>query len=136
MTTGAEESTADSQLANSNYIKGHSSICWPSCVLSHLHPKLSIMAAPIVFRLFRKGTRFYCTTACQAAMDFLKLAVSEAPALISVDYSPSAGPIDASTIGWGAGYRKTQEEITHLICRRWAPFRMRMKARNASSTGS
>jgi RNase H-like domain found in reverse transcriptase len=40
-------------------------------------------------------------------MDCLKVAVSEAPVLISVDYSPPAGPIvvyvDASTtIGWGA----------------------------------
>jgi hypothetical protein len=38
---------------------------------------------------------------------FLKLAMSEAPVLISVNCSPSAGPIlvyvDASTtIGWGA----------------------------------
>jgi hypothetical protein len=51
--------------------------------------------------------RFVWMSECQAAMNFLNLAVSEAPVLISLDLSPSAGMISvyvdaATTIGWGA----------------------------------
>ena len=65
----------------------------------------AIIAAPI-FILFRKGKRFEWTPECQIAMDSLKLAITEAPVLISLDLSPSGLSIflyvDASsTIGWG-----------------------------------
>jgi hypothetical protein len=68
----------------------------------HLYLNFSIIAAPL-FQLFRKGMLFVWTSECQAAMDFLKLAM---PVLISLNYSPSAGAIfvhvDTSiTIDWG-----------------------------------
>ena len=66
----------------------------------------ALIAAPI-FVLFRKGVRFVWTVECQAAMDKLKRVLTEAPILISLDFSASALAIilnvDASTtIGWGA----------------------------------
>ena len=65
----------------------------------------AIIAAPI-FVLFRKGVRFKWTAECQVAMDTLKRLLTEAPILISLDFSPNALAIilnvDASTtIGWG-----------------------------------
>lgn len=66
----------------------------------------AIIAAPI-FMLFRKGVRFLWTAECQLAMNTLKKCITEAPVLISLDFSLSALPIilhvDASSsIGWGA----------------------------------
>ena len=62
----------------------------------------SLIAIPI-FNLFRKGQRFQWTPECQLSMDDLKHALSTAPVIISLDYSPSALGIvlqtDASTIG-------------------------------------
>jgi len=66
----------------------------------------SIIAAPI-FRLFRKNVMFVWYLECQDAMDELKRCLTQAPVLITLDFSPSALEIilnvDASTtIGWGA----------------------------------
>jgi len=66
----------------------------------------AIIAAPI-FELFRKGIRFTWTSEHQHAMDELKRKITEAPVLVSLDFSLSALLIvlhvDASsTIGWGA----------------------------------
>ncbi len=66
----------------------------------------SVIAAPI-FSLFRQGKRFEWSPECESAMVQLKTAISNAPVLVSLDLSPSGGPIvlyvDASTtIGWGA----------------------------------
>lgn len=65
----------------------------------------SAIAAPI-YALFRKGTVFSWTYECQESMDQLKLALTSAPALIALDYTPGAGTIilavDASLYGWGA----------------------------------
>jgi len=64
------------------------------------------IAAPI-FALFRKGVRFCWSVERQAAMGELKRSLTEAPVLVSLDFSPGALLItlnvDASTtIGWGA----------------------------------
>ena len=64
------------------------------------------IAAPI-FVLFRKGVRFNWSAECQAAMNELKQLLTEAPILISLDFSAGALAIilnvDPSTkIGWGA----------------------------------
>jgi len=72
----------------------------------------AVIAAPI-FVLFQNGVRFNWTTGCQAVMDELKCSLSEAPVLISLDFSPDALPIvlnvDASiTIGWGAVLSQVQ----------------------------
>ena len=72
------------------------------------------IAAPI-FVLFRKGVRFCWSVECQAAMDELKRSLTEAPILISLDFSPSALAIilnvDTSTkIGWGAILSQLQED--------------------------
>ena len=74
----------------------------------------AISAAPI-FALFRKGKRFDWTDECQLAMDALKLAITEAPVLVTLDLSPSAYTIilnvDASsTIGWGAVLSQLQND--------------------------
>ena len=67
--------------------------------------QFSIVAMPI-FALFRKGKKFVWTEDCQLAMDNLKKAMTEAPVLITLDFSPSVLQIflnvDISTsIGWG-----------------------------------
>ena len=74
----------------------------------------AIIAAPI-FALFRKGRLFLWTDECQLAMDTLKVKITEAPVLISLDFSISALLIvlhvDASTtIGWGAVMSQLQED--------------------------
>src|SRR5438046_9567329 len=60
----------------------------------------AIIAAPI-FALFRKGKVFIWMGECQLAMDTLKVKITEAPVLISLDFSISALlivlHIDAST---------------------------------------
>jgi len=73
----------------------------------------SLIAIPI-FNLFRKGQRFQWTPECQLSMDDLKHALSTAPVIISLDYSPSALGIvlqtDASTIGWGGVLAQYRED--------------------------
>ena len=72
------------------------------------------IAAPI-FRLFRKKVEFEWSPECGDAMVKLKDALSNAPVLVSLDFSPSALgielDIDASTtIGWGAILCQWQED--------------------------
>ena len=74
----------------------------------------SIVAAPI-YNLFRKGQLFRWSSECQLAMDILKSALTSAPVLISLDFSPSALSIilqiDASTtIGWGGVLSQFQSD--------------------------
>ena len=74
----------------------------------------AITAAPM-FELFRKGARFSWTAERQRAMDILKRKISEAPVLVSLDFTPSAGTIylhvDASTtIGWGGILSQRQSD--------------------------
>jgi hypothetical protein len=74
----------------------------------------AVTAAPI-FELFRKGARFSWTAERQMAMDVLKRKITEAPVLISLDFTPSAGTIylhvDASTtIGWGGILSQMQSD--------------------------
>ena len=76
--------------------------------------RFSVIAAPI-FVLFRKGARFVWTADCQLAMDTLKRAVTQAPVLITLDFSSSALRIflhvDASTsVGWGAVLSQQQND--------------------------
>src|SRR5271169_2450165 len=72
------------------------------------------LAAPI-YALFRKGMRFEWGQEQQLVMDELKRRITEAPTLISLDFSPSAQPIvlhtDASTsVGWGAILSQIQSD--------------------------
>ena len=65
--------------------------------------EFSIVAAPIM-RLFKKSVRFTWGPEQQSAMDTLKRALTEAPVLITLDFSLSAGKIilnvdAATTIG-------------------------------------
>ena len=74
----------------------------------------SIVAAPI-FRLFRKNVLFVWYPECQDAMDELKRRLTQAPVLVSLDFSPSALGIilnvDASTtVGWGAVLSQVQSD--------------------------
>ena len=74
----------------------------------------AIIAAPI-FALFRKGKLFIWMDECQLAMDTLKIKITEALILISLDFSISVLLIvlhvDASTtIGWGAVMSQLQED--------------------------
>ena len=74
----------------------------------------AIIAAPI-YLLFRKGRVFSWGPEQQSAMDQLKSSITEAPILISLDFSPSALHIvlhtDASTtIGWGAILSQKQRD--------------------------
>jgi transposase InsO family protein len=74
----------------------------------------SVIAAPI-FKLFKKGSRFRWDDDCQNAMTQLKSAMTAAPVLVKLDFSPNALPIvlnvDASTtIGWGAVLSQIQAD--------------------------
>ena len=84
-------------------------------------PSFSVTASPI-FELFRKGRQFVWTHDCQLAMETLQMQLTEAPILITLDYSPSAGMIflnvDASTIvGWGATLEQMQNDGTRRPAR-------------------
>ena len=80
----------------------------------------SVTAAPIL-ELFRKSTVFSWNAARQDAMDQLKKQLTEAPILISLDFSPSALPIhltvDASKVGWGAVLQQDQSDGTRRPAR-------------------
>ena len=74
----------------------------------------AIIAFPI-FALFRKGKHFVWTDECQMAMDTLKIKITEACVLITLDFSASALSIalhvDASTkIGWGEVLSQLRED--------------------------
>ena len=76
----------------------------------------ALIAAPI-YQLFRKGNGFFWGAEQQLAMDQLKICITEAPTLISLDFSPSALQItlhtDASTaVGWGAILSQKQPDGT------------------------
>ena len=76
--------------------------------------EFAVTAAPI-FELFRKGARFSWTAERQEAMDILKGKITEAPVLVSLDFTPSTGMIylhvDASTtIGWGGILSQKQSD--------------------------
>ena len=65
----------------------------------------SLIAAPI-YSLMKKGAEFIWGTEQQLAMDALKVALTTAPALVTLDYSSGAEEIilavDSSLKGWGA----------------------------------
>jgi len=74
----------------------------------------ALVAAPI-YALFRKGVKFVWSSSCQLAMDELKRRITQAPVLVSLDFSSSALTIilhvDASTsIGWGAILSQVQPD--------------------------
>ena len=81
----------------------------------------STIAAPIL-ALFRKGAMFVWTEERQTAMDLMKRKLTEAPVLVTLDFSEGAGRIylmvDASTIGWGGAL----EQVTGDGLRRPARF--------------
>jgi hypothetical protein len=73
----------------------------------HHHTSISdtVTTAPPTFTLFRMGKKFIWTSECQTAMNTIKVKITEAPILITLDFSVSALPIvlhaDASsTIEW------------------------------------
>ena len=75
------------------------------CVYYRIWVKdFAVVAAPI-YRLFRREVPFVWGKEQQAAMETLKLALTTAPALRSIDYRKDAGEIilavDASLQGWG-----------------------------------
>jgi hypothetical protein len=83
--------------------------------------EFSIIAAPIM-RLFKKSVRFTWGPEQQVAMDTLKRALTEAPFLITLDFSPGAGKIilnvdAAMTIGWGAVLQQEQSDGTRRPAR-------------------
>jgi hypothetical protein len=83
--------------------------------------EFSIIAAPII-RLFKKSVRFVWGEEQQAAMDNLKRMLTEAPVLITLDFSPGAGKIilnvdAAMTIGWGAALHQEQPDGTRRPAR-------------------
>ena len=65
----------------------------------------ALVAAPI-FQLFKKGNKFVWGKEQEIAMDKLKMALTTAPAMKTLNYSEKAGEIvlavDASLQGWGA----------------------------------
>ena len=65
----------------------------------------AIVAEPI-YRLLKKDVEFRWGDEQTLSMDKLKMALTAAPALITIDYSEGAGAIilavDASLLGWGA----------------------------------
>ena len=65
----------------------------------------ALIAAPL-FALLRKDANFAWTSKAQASMDILKKRLTEAPALVSVDYSEPIRlliiAVDGSKKGWGA----------------------------------
>jgi hypothetical protein len=75
----------------------------------------SVIAAPIL-ELFRKSVPFTWNSARQDAMEQLKKALTEAPTLVTLDFSPSALPIhltvDTSKVGWGAVLQQDQSDGT------------------------
>ena len=76
--------------------------------------RFSLIAAPIM-ELFRKSAVFVWTVERQRAMDKLKDLLTNAPVLVTLDYSPTAGLIilscDACTkIGWGAIIQQVRED--------------------------
>lgn len=74
------------------------------------------VAGPIYF-LFKKGVAFSWENEQQEAMDKLKMALTTAPALITLVYTDGAGEIilavDASLKGWGAVLMQIVDGIRH-----------------------
>jgi hypothetical protein len=68
-------------------------------------PDFAVLAKPI-YRLFKKGVAWEWMIEHDIAMAALKKALTEAPALVRIDYAEGAGAIvlgvDASLEGWGA----------------------------------
>ena len=76
------------------------------CVYYHIWVKnFAIVAVPIYY-LLQKGVEWVWGPEQDLAMDTLKMALTQAPALVKIDYSEGAGDIilaaDASQSGWGA----------------------------------
>ena len=65
----------------------------------------AVLAKPL-YELLKKNIEFVWTQVCDDAMDILKEALKNAPALATLDYTDDAGEIilavDASSEGWGA----------------------------------
>lgn len=66
----------------------------------------------IMYRLLKKGTKWEWTLMEEDAMNALKEALTRAPALLSIDYTPGAGliilAVDASLEGWGANLMQVE----------------------------
>jgi hypothetical protein len=73
--------------------------------------EFSVIAAPI-FKLFKKNAWFRWTEDCQHAKDQLKSAITSAPVLVKLDFSPSTLPIvlNFDAVGWGAVLSQVQTD--------------------------
>jgi hypothetical protein len=71
--------------------------------------------------LLREGVVFYWGPEQSQAMVTLKTAITTAPALIQIDYSPGVGEIilmvDLSGAGWGATVNQLDKEDRRYLCR-------------------
>jgi len=110
----AEEGGEDYELANPSECSGRTELHRHRSLLSDLYCQLLGRRVPI-FKLFKKGSRFRWDDDCQHAMTELKSAMTMAPVLVKLDFSPNALPIvlnvDASTtIGWGAVLSQIQPD--------------------------
>ena len=78
--------------------------------------KFALVAEPI-YRLLKKDAEFIWDKEQTESMDRLKIALTTAPALISLDYSEDAGDIilavDASLTGWGSVLMQIKEKKRH-----------------------
>ena len=84
------------------------------CVYYRIWVKDFVLVAEPIYRLFKAGEPFCWRQDQQDSMDSLKLALTTAPALRSIDYSALAGAIilavDSSLTGWGAVLMQIDKE--------------------------
>ena len=78
----------------------------------------SIIAKPM-YHLLKKHVEFNWDKDCSNAMELLKKALTEAPALSTLDYFQESGEtvlaVDASTEGWGAILQQEKDGKRHPI---------------------
>ena len=81
-------------------------------------PNFAIIAKPL-YELLKKNVEFVWTQECDDAMEILKEALTNAPALATLDYADDAGGIilavDASGEGWGAILQQVKDGKRHPV---------------------
>ena len=72
-----------------------------------------------MYYLLKKNVEFHWSEECAAAMEALKVSLTNAPALSTIDYSTDIGDIvlavDASGAGWGAILQQERDERRHPV---------------------
>ena len=78
----------------------------------------AIVSKPL-YELLKKNVEFVWTQECDDAMEILKDALTNAPALATLDYADDIGEIilvvDASGEGWGAILQQVKDGKRHLV---------------------